>query len=518
MAISDDAKKLQDTLFESLGDGTDSILDEQGNALVLVGSVGSADGTELLRFRDRDVNIGDRSRFMNALAALLINIDVIELDSFSALLESINELTGIVDKNVNEHLDGIYHGADFQELESNWRALHDLSSSVTCDDVIIDFLDVAKEELRHDLADHDTDIFGSALFRKVYIEEYDRYGGKPFAAMIGLYGFGCDEHDIRWLDTMGKVSNAAHCPFIASATPEFFPPCKTMEDVAAIGDLDAVLAHPRYAKWNELRERDWAAYLGLCLPRYILRKPWGTEENEFNNKVTYEETVAPEASGDDNHFLWGNSAVLFAKNMVRSYESSGWAQHIRGPKGGGIVEGLTVHTYEKNGREEVKPPVEIAVPDYRELQFSRNGFISLVHKKNDAIATFFSAQSIKKPKYFVEDLNTKNAHLVTNLSYTLSITRIAHFVKRMMREYIGSTADGPYIQKVLSEWLSGYVTTVTNPDDLTLLYYPFKATNVVVEPKPGPFGWYKAVISVLPHVQFEGMDVELRLEAALGGK
>jgi len=377
---------------------------------------------------------------------------------------------------------------------------------------------VSKEELRHDLVDHETDIFGGELFHKVYVEEYDRYGGKPFASMIGLFDFNSSPEDIEWLRAMGKVANASHCPFIAAAAPTFFYPCKTMEEVAEIGDLDGVLGHPWFGKWNELRDTDYAAYIGLTLPRYLLRRPWGSAAMaQWGNDIGYTETVIPGRTDDAGNFLWGSAAILFAKNMVRSYETSGWAQHIRGPRAGGLVEGLTVYTYTRNGYEEIQPPVEVAIPDYRELQFAKNGFIPLVHKKNEAVATFFSSQAIKKPRFFIEDLNTKNAHLVTNLAYTFSITRIAHFVKRMMREYIGSSADGPYIQAVLSNWLGGYVTTITNPDDLTLRYYPFKAISVEVEPKPGPFGWYKATISVLPHIQFEGMDVELRLEAALGG-
>ncbi len=530
MPLTKQAKKIQDMLLSNLGEADDSIYDSTGQALTLVSDVSpkqetpilrSHEGeqeTPILRFRDRDVKIGDRTRFMNALATLLANFEVQKLDSFSAILEAITDIVNEIDLEVGASLNEIYHDNNFQELEANWRSLDDLARSVSEEDVIIDFLDVSKEELRADLADHKTDTFGIDLFRKVYIDEYDSYGGKPFAAMIGLYEFDCSEEDIKWLDTMGEVSNAAHCPFISSVGPEFFPPCKTMEDVAEISDLDAVLAHPRYSKWRELRDTDGAAYIGLTLPRYILRQPWGVRENEYGNRIGYKEVVFPQLSGESDDFLWGNSAILMAKNMVRSYENSGWAQHIRGPKNGGLVGGLTSYSYFKNGHEEIKPPIEIAIPDYRELQFSRNGFIPLVHKKNEALATFFSTQSIKKPKYFLEDINTKNSHLVTNLAYTLSITRLAHFVKRMMREYIGSTANAGYIQLVLTEWLNSYVTTVTNPDDLTLRYYPFKATSVKVEPKPGPFGWYKATIAVLPHVQFEGMDVELQLEAALGGE
>ncbi|MRG92582.1 type VI secretion system contractile sheath large subunit [Polyangium spumosum] len=484
-----------------------------------------------LKFDDRNVNINDGARFMNDLAALLVNCsDELTLSrgddidplhafaSYSNVVEAIALVAQKVDEKLGKHLDDVFHDDDFQALESTWRGLHHLASGVESEDVIIDFLDGSKAEIGADVIDHDTDIFGGSLFNKVYIQEYDRYGGKPFATMIGLYEFDSSDEDIDWLRAMGRVANASHCPFVSAVSPTFFTPCKTMQEVAEIGDLEAVLTHPHFGKYNELRDTDYAAYIGLVLPRYLLRRPYGhAYKLEPGNAVGYKETVHPGRTDDASNFLWGNAAILFAKNMVRSFEGSGWAQHIRGPRGGGIVEGLTVYTYEKNGYENVQPPVEIAIPDYRELQFASSGFIPLVHKKNESVATFFSSQSIKKPRTFVEDLSTKNAHLVTNLAYTFSITRIAHFVKRMMREYIGSTADGTYIQQVLANWLGGYVTTVVNPDDLTLRFYPFKAVNVTVEPKPGPFGWYKSIISVLPHAQFEGMDVELRLEAALGG-
>jgi len=540
--------KTRDELLHAIGAAPESLVDKaDSHTLALV----EQEDNKPLSFHVRDANFPAGARFMNAFAALLVNgtlenskilsrtltypdgsTEKKYLDTYSELLAAANEYSSKADALVRGHLDTVFHDGSFQGLEANWRSLHDLASSVTASDVLVDFLDVTgipapapegsppapKGELQADFEDNGDDIFSSALFKKVYIEEYDRYGGKPFSAMIGLYEFGADDDAMQWLNVMGKIANAAHCPFVSSVSPRFFKGCKTMEDVAQIADLDAVLSNPVYSKWSALRDRDWACYIGLAVPRYIVRQPWGHSGNaEQGNSIRYAETVDPKkVSG--NNFLWGNAAMLFAKNMVRSYENSGWAQHIRGPLGGGIVEGLDAYVYTDFDREEVKPSVEIAIPDYRELQFANNGFIPLVQKKNDSVATFFSSQSIKKPKFFVEDVATKNAHLVTNLSYTLSITRIAHYVKKMVREYIGSTADADYMQRMLGEWIGSYVTTVVNPDDLTLLYYPFKATEVTVEPKPGPFGWYKATISVLPHVQFEGMDVELRLEAALGGK
>ncbi|MCK6545284.1 type VI secretion system contractile sheath large subunit [Myxococcota bacterium] len=494
----------------------------------LISSLGTDPGAPLM-FRDRDPSVADGARLMNSLAAVLVNIDDIDtassLTGFADLFARIADVTAAVDAQTTRYLDALMHSAEYKTLEANWLGLRDLSFGVTSDDVIIDFLDATKDELARDLQDNALDIFGSALFKKIYVDEYDRYGGHPFATMIGLYAFNSQSDDVDWLRVMMKICAAAHCPFIGGVEPEFFLGRKSMEEVASVTDLDAIVNHPRLAQWNALRDEDWAAYIGLVLPRYLVRLPWDardvsqSDKNAKSNQIGYVETIFPTRPGDDSMFLWGNAAMLFAKNIVRSYENSGWAQHIRGPLGGGMVTGLTAYTYTgPDGKEDLVAPVEISIPDYREFQFSRNGLISLVHKKGEAVATFFSAQSIKRPKDFEEELNTQNAYLVTNLAYTFSITIIAHYVKVMMREYIGSSADAPYIQQIIAGWLARFVTTVTNPDDLTLLYYPFKATSVVVEPKPGPLGWYMATISILPHVQFEGMDVELRLEAALGGK
>ncbi len=492
------------------------------SALALVDRPG--DETTSLMFKDREGDFPPSDRFANALAAVLANIelfpvaaagekqqDLVPVDSIRNLMLAVDDLAVDIDKRVQENLQRVVHSAPLRALESTWRSLDDLCREVTSDEVIIDFIDVDKELLRTDFEDHSSYILNSALFRKVYIDEYDRYGGRPFGAMIGLYEFDSTEEDIDWLQTMSKISAAAHCPFISAVSPEFFK-VRSWEELERKTDLEELLALPQFGKWDAFRASHGAAYIGLALPRYLLRKPYEQKASK-NQIVSFEEKIA-----SPENYLWGNAAVLFARNMVRSFQDSGWCQHITGPVGGGLVKGLPVHMKDHHGQAELQPPVEIAIPDYRELQFANAGFIPLIHCKGTADATFFSARSVKKAVEFEADLDTKNADLVCNLSYTLSITRIAHYVKRMVRDYIGSTADAPYIQATLEAWLVEYVTTAVNPDDLTLLYYPFKAMSVSVVPKPGPFGWYNCVVSVLPHVQFQGMDVELRLEAALGGK
>jgi type VI secretion system protein ImpC len=284
-----------------------------------------------------------------------------------------------------------------------------------------------------------------------------------------------------------------------------------MEQVEAIKDLDGLLSQPRYAQWQSLRDAEEAAYIGLTFPRYVVRLPWNPETNPCSGLSFHEDTA-----GVPGRYLWGSAALLFARNLIRSFETTGWCQYIRGPKGGGLITGLPVDMFNVRGEDEMRIPVEICIPDYRELEYARNGIIPLVYRKGAGEATFFSAQSIKRPKKFKDPKDAENAQLVCNLSYTFSVSRIAHYVKSIMRDTIGDVATASHIQTVLSTWVEQYVTTEVRPDDLTMRTYPFRAAQVQVEPKPGRLGFYDCRISILPHVQFEGMDVELRLESRLG--
>jgi type VI secretion system protein ImpC len=452
--------------------------------------------------------VSDEDRFISGLAALLMNIDTTAGRFDKGMAQ---EVIVRVDLMVNDQINEILHHEQFKQLESNWRSLNDLILNTNFKaDVMIDILDVSKDELYEDFEDNAVDITGSALFKKVYVAEYDQYGGKPIGSIIGLYEFEHTPRDEFWLRIMGKVSAASHAPFVGAVSPKFFG-CDSIEELAAIKDLEGLMSHPKYGSWNKLRESEEAAYIGLTLPKYIVRKPYDPETNP-SGKIPFHEKVR----GDDNaDYLWGSASIPFAQNMIRSFEGSGWCQYLRGPKGGGLVSGMPVHMFNIRGEEEMKLPVEMVIPDYRELEFANAGFMPLVYRKGTADSCFFSCQSLKKPKKFKDPKDSENAQLVTNLSYTFSITRIAHYVKCIMRDNIGSSADATYIRSTLENWINGYVTTVVNPDDLTLRYYPFKACSVDVVEREGMIGWYDCSIGILPHIQFEGMDVELRLDARL---
>lgn len=453
-------------------------------------------------------DVSEEDRFLSGMAVLLLNVD----KSAGRLDKgSIYELIARIDQTVNDQINEIIHHENFKKMESNWRSLNDLILNTNFKaDIMIDILDVDKEELFDDFEANAVDITGSALFKKVYISEYDQYGGKPFGSIIALHEFEHTPHDEFWLKIMGKIAAASHAPFIGSVSPKFFG-CDSMEELAAIKDLEGLMNHPKYGSWDKLRNSEEAAYIGLALPRYVARLPYDPETNPCKD-IPFQEQIRGD---NDEDYVWGNAVSLFAQNMVKSFAQSGWCQYLRGPKGGGLVSGLPVHTFNVRGEEEIKIPVEMSIPDYRELEFANCGFMPLVYRKGTADACFFSCQSLKKPKKFKDPKDSENAQLVTNLSYTFSITRIAHYVKSIMRDNIGSSADAEYIKNSLKNWIFQYVTTVVDPDDLTLRFYPFKAASVEVTEREGMIGWYNCSISILPHIQFEGMDVELRLDARL---
>lgn len=448
-------------------------------------------------------------RFISSMAAVVYNM---KTDEQRFDKQSIQDLVADIDKLVDAQLNEILHNADFQRVEAVWTSVADLVKHTNFKaNIQLSILDVSKDEAYEDLELNSADIAGSELFKKVYVAEYDQFGGAPYGVIVGAYDFANTPQDMLWLKSMGKISAASHAPFVGAVSPKFFG-CETMAEVNQLRDITGLFNTPRYSAWNALRDTEEAAYVGLTMPRYMARAPYNEMYNPADG-ITFNEKVRGEEDAD---YVWGNAAFLFARNMMRSFETSGWCQHLRGVKGGGQLPGLATHTYNIRGEDELKAPVEISMPDFRELELANAGLIPLIHKKGTAEAVFFSAQSIKKSHKFKDPKDSENSQLVTNLAYTFSVSRIAHYLKCIMRDNIGSTAHAQYIYNQIDRWISGYVTTLVNPDDLTLRYYPFKAYSLEVTEVPGRIGWYHCNLSILPHVQFEGMDVDLRVDARLG--
>ena len=390
---------------------------------------------------NQDAGKSQEDRFVAGMAALLYNVEprTGRFDKGDVWLA-----VQRIDQLINEQVNAVIHHPDFQKMEANWRGLDDLVKNTNFkSDIVIDVLDVTKDELDEDFENNSASVFGTSLFQKMYVAEYDQYGGKPFGSIIGLYEFENTPRDLFWLKSMGKLANASHAPFIGGVSPRFFG-CETVEEVDGIKDLEGLLNQPRYSAWNAFRDTEVAAYIGLTFPRYVVRLPWDPDKNPVP-KLNFTE----QAKGNHDGYLWGHAAFLMARNLHRAFTSSGWCQYIRGPKGGGLIQGLPVDTFDVRGFEEIQPPVELVIPDYRELEFARCGFIPLIHKKGTGDATFFSVQSAKRAKKFKDPRDSENSQLVCNLAYTFSITRIAHYVKSIMRDNIGSSTLMP------SNWMCG---------------------------------------------------------------
>ncbi|QSH41074.1 type VI secretion system contractile sheath large subunit [Lentisphaerota bacterium ZTH] len=453
----------------------------------------------------------DNARLMGGLSLLMANYQHAGGKGYNKQMtqDLIEQIDTIINNQVNE----IIKNETFRDVESQWLAVADLVENTNFRaNIKIDLFDVSKEELELDFDCNSVDITGSELFKKIYFAEYDQFGGNPYASLLGLYDFENTPEDISFLSTVGKIATTCHAPFIGSVAPSFFG-IKDIKELQDLKDLDGMMKHPRYRRWNKLRDTEQAAYLGLTLPRYMVREPWDPENSPAGKTLrNFKENIDPL---DDTQYAWGYATMLFARNLTRSFEKAGWCQYIRGPKGGGLIEELPMHMFNVRGKEEVKAPVQCILPDNKELSLAKAGFIPLIYEKNSPNACFFSTQSLKAPKEFKDPRDTENSQLVTNLAYTYSVARIAHYVKEVGRLNIGSQANDEYLSKILNEWISQYVTEVVDPSPATVSFYPFKKAQINIEKIDGQVGWYKCTFTVLPHIQFEGMDVSLSLDTRL---
>lgn len=460
--------------------------------------------------------------FLQLLGLLLVNLDYAKRDqggsdaaeqnpdrqvyfvdkkTFADLLARVNELIAL-------QLNEVFHQPQLRDLEGKWRAIADLVDRTNFSaNIGISLLDAAKDEIGEDMSTNGADIAASELFKKVYTAEYDQLGGEPYAALIGLYEFANDYHDRVFLKGMASLCKHSHAPFIAAAAPSIFG-IEEMSRLMEVRDFSATLDE----SWLALREQEEFAYVGLTLPRYIARRPYKATDSA-GGVVRFKEEP-PSEEQEAQRYVWASSAMLFARNLVRSFEGSGWCQYIRGVKSGGYLENLARIALE-GADDEIRPPLEVVIPDYGELALASAGFIPLVHKKGSSDAVFFSSQAIKRSQDGADPHISENSQLTCNLAYTFSISRLAHYLKRMMRDNVGSSADANYVKSQIDAWISRYVTTIVNPDDLTLRYYPFKAYTLSVVPVDGRAGWYDCNLTVQPHIQFEGMDVTLRVDARL---
>jgi type VI secretion system protein ImpC len=427
------------------------------------------------------------------------------------LESTINARIADIDALLSRQLNAIMHAPEFQHLEASWRGLHYLVYQTETSTMLkIRVLNVSKQDLLRDL-ERATEFDQSALFKKVYEEEYGMFGGAPFGALIGDYEFGRHPQDMALLEKISNVAAAAHAPFIAAANPQLFN-LDSFTDLGVPRDLAKIFDTVEYAKWKSFRESEDSRYVALTLPHILMRLPYGKETvpvEAFN----FEEEVD---GTDHSKYLWGNAAYALGTRITDAFARYGWTVAIRGVEGGGLVEGLPTHTFNTDeGDVALKCPTEIAITDRREKELSDLGFVPLVHCKGRDFAAFFGTQSCQKAKKYDTDAANANARLSTQLQYIMATARFAHYLKAIMRDKIGSFMSRGECEAFLNRWINNYVVGSDEAGQEMKARYPLRDARVDVSEVPGKPGVYRAVAFLRPHFQLDELTVSLRLVAEL---
>ena len=416
-----------------------------------------------------------------------------------------------IDHLVSIQLNEILHNSQFQKLEATWRGLkYLLDQSETGTQLKIRILNASKKDLLRDLQ-RAPEFDQSAMFKKVYEEEYGIFGGEPIGALVGDYEFSKHPEDLELLEKVSQVAAAAHAPFLSAASPELLNmPSYTSLDQPR--DIGKIFDSTEYAKWKGFRESEDSKYVALTCPRVLMRVPYGRDTAPVEG-FNFEEGVD---GTDHSKYLWGNAAYALAAKMTQAFATYGWCVAIRGVEGGGLVEGLPSHTFRTDeGDVALKCPTEIAITDRREKELADQGLVPLVHCKGTDKAAFFSIQSCNKPKLYDSDAATANARISAQLPYMMATSRFAHYLKSMMRDKIGGFMSRDDCWRYLNRWIGQYVTQDDKASQEVKAKYPLREARVDVEEVKGKPGVYRAVAYLRPHFQLDELSVSLRLVAEL---
>ncbi len=411
-----------------------------------------------------------------------------------------------IDSRISEQINVILHHKQFQELESAWRGLKFLVDRVDFDSNIkLEILNVSKKDLISDFGGV-SEPYLSGLFKHLYKDEYDCPGGEPIGAIIANYEILNEPQDIGLLSSVSNVAASCHAPFIASVGSEFFG-LRSLEELRQVRSIAPLFENPKFTKWKAFRDTEDSRYVGLTIPRFLLRPPYESPHPSYQDYRFVEEV-------SNETLLWGNTSIAFASCLTRSFTKHGLCVNICGPQTGGVVEDLTLHNCQWAGKTVTMIPTEAPFDglgqDTLELQLVEQGFIPLFYYKNWDYACFFSARSCQKPKQYIDNDATANSRLSANLPYLFLVSRLSHYLKVIHTHNIGF-AEKEYLQFELEEWLNQYVIEDASPSPAAKTKYPLSMGSIkVTDPADNPY-FYNVEMLVRPHFKVEGVEVTLSL-------
>ncbi|WP_428925601.1 type VI secretion system contractile sheath large subunit [Marinibacterium sp. SX1] len=429
-------------------------------------------------------------------------------------LRSIESIVAEIDKKLTEQVNLILHHEEFQQMESAWRGLHYLVNNTETDEMLkIRVMNISKKDMHKTLRKFKGTAWDqSPIFKKVYEEEFGQFGGEPYGTLVADYHFDHSPPDVELLGEMSKIAAAAHAPLITGAKPSLFQ-MDSWGELANPRDLTKIFQTPEYASWRSLRESEDAKYVGLAMPRFLGRLPYGAKTDPVEAFAFEEDTEG----ADSSKYGWVNAAYGMAVNINRSFKNYGWCSRIRGVESGGALENLPSHTFPTDdGGVDQKCPTEIAISDRREAELAKNGMMPLIHRKNSDLAAFIGAQSLHKPAEYDDPDASANANLAARLPYLFATCRFAHYLKCMVRDKLGSFKSRNDMEGWLQGWIEQYVDLNADiSSEAEKARRPLAAAEVLVEEVEGNPGYYSSKFFLRPHYQLEGLSVSLRLVSKL---
>ena len=445
------------------------------------------------------------------LRELLAQIDAKAVTVLKNPLAFVERIIMEIDALLSAQINEILHHPKFQELEGPWRALFYLvMNTETSTQLKLRIMNVTKKELLDDL-ENAVEFDQSALFKKVYEEEYGTFGGHPYSVLVGGYEFTRHPQDILLLEKLSNVAAAAHAPFIAAAHPKMFD-MNSFTQLAAPRDLAKIFESTEMIKWRSFRDSEDSRYVALVLPRVLMRLPYGPDTLPVDG-LNYVETID---GTDNNQFCWGNAAFVYGQRIANAVALYKWPAAIRGVEGGGLVEGLPAYTFRTtDGDIALKCPTEIAITDRREKELTDMGFLAILHSKGTDYAAFFGGQTTQKPKVYNTDEANANASLSARLPYLLAASRFAHYIKAIMRDKIGSFLTKDNVSAYLNNWIASYVLLNDTASQTLKARFPLREARIDVYEIPGKPGSYRATVYLRPHFQLEELTASIRLVATL---
>ncbi len=434
------------------------------------------------------------------------------------LMRTINNAIDAMDTRMSKQLAAIMHHDDFQKLEGTWRGFKYLVyGSETGDQLKIRVLNVSKRDLLKDL-EKAAEFDQSLLFKKLYENEFGSPGGEPYGALIGDYEFSNHPEDIDMLRMISGVSAAAFCPFVSAAAPEMFG-FSSFTELSKPRDLSRIFQGPEHTAWKSFRESEDSRFVTLAMPRVLSRLPYGSNTkniDEFNYEEVELDSKGKARAVDHGNYTWMNAAFVLGTKLTDSFSKYGWCTTIRGAEGGGKVDDLPTHVFTSDdGDVDAKCPSEVGITDRREAELGKLGFLPLSHYKNTDYAVFFGGQTAQQPKKYDTAAATENAALSAGLPYIMASSRIAHYLKVIGRDKIGSKMERSDVEDFMKRWLSEYVCADAKPSQEMKAKYPLAEAKVEVREIPGKPGCYDAVAWLRPWLFFEELNASLRLVANL---